>query len=174
MGLLKLLWIVDLLRILLLLLSLHGLHQVEVVLHGLVVTPVLLHELWVLSVRVSHILKVYNVGIVLLAHLLVGVVLDNKWSERLLILHLPFLKPVLVKLAILGVELGLNIFHRLTRACSALWTERSSLCTSKMILQLLRKHSNLAGVEVFMTSFFTFPFLIICILNLRIKRFDLV
>jgi hypothetical protein len=80
----------------------------------------------------------------------------------------------LVKLAILGVELGLNTFHRLTRACSALWTERSSLCTSKMILQLLRKHSNLAGVEVFMTSFFTFPFLIICILNLRIKRFDLV
>jgi hypothetical protein len=117
--LLKLLLIVDLLRILLRL-SLHGLHIIKIVLQSLVVTPVLLHELRVLSVGVSHILKVNKVGIFLLVHLLVGVVLKNKWSERLLILHLPFLKPVLVKLAILGVELGLNVFHGLTRACSAL------------------------------------------------------
>ena len=84
------------------------------------VAPVLLIELGVLSVGVSHVLKVYKVGFVLLVHLLVGVILKYKWSKRLLFLHMPFLKPVLAKFAILGVELRLNVFHGLTRTGSAL------------------------------------------------------
>jgi hypothetical protein len=65
------------------------------------VSPVLLNERWLLSVGVSHVLKIEKVGVVVLVHLLVGVVLKYKWPERLLFVHLPFLKPVLAKFSIL-------------------------------------------------------------------------